>query len=350
VKENPETSKPYIDYVVEVVKGNSHRWKITRKYKEFCELHQDLVTSHPGFKFPKSTGQILGFNVDYTSLLQSRKPTVIEDRRRDLQQYVRDLLKMPKIYNSPLIRTFLKIDEHYDEYGIKINKFRNSNQTDGAESVGDAPRQEKRPSRSKKPEPNYQQRYQNMVDQSPDYFNSNFVPNTPQNWDRKGQPYRRHTEDQERERDSLTPNNHKDPAESFNSQSSYGNYSKNNCGDLNKSVERSYQNINGSQSNKNFLNEADPQSNERGHQSNERGHQSNERGHQNNERGNQNNERGHHTNQDRRNKENLFSSPLVSEKFQRNHGGNNNKDNSHGPKDSDRGSGGGNGNGTFSNY
>jgi hypothetical protein len=330
VKENPETSKPYIDYVVEVVKGSSHRWKITRKYKEFCELHQDLVTSHPGFKFPKSTGQILGFNVDYTSLLQSRKPTVIEDRRRDLQQYVRDLLKMPKIYNSPLIRTFLKIDEHYDEYGIKINKYRNSNQTDGAESVGDAPRQEKRPSRSKKPEPNYQQQYQNMVDQSPDYFNSNLVANTPQNWDPKGQPQRRHTEDQERdrERDSLTPNNHKDPAESFNSQSSYGNYSKNNCGDMNKSVERSYQNIHGSQSNKNFLNGAEPQNNERGHQNNERGHQ---------------------TNQDRRNKENLFNSPLVSEKFQRNHGGNNNKDNSHGRKDSDRGSGG-NGNGTFSNY
>jgi hypothetical protein len=330
VKENPETSKPYIDYVVEVVKGSSHRWKITRKYKEFCELHQDLVTSHPGFKFPKSTGQILGFNVDYTSLLQSRKPTVIEDRRRDLQQYVRDLLKMPKIYNSPLIRTFLKIDEHYDEYGIKINKYRNSNQTDGAESVGDAPRQEKRPSRSKKPEPNYQQQYQNMVEQSPDYFNSNLVANTPQNWDPKGQPQRRHTEDQERERerDSLTPNNHKDPAESFNSQSSYGNYSKNNCGDMNKSVERSYQNIHGSQSNKNFLNGAEPQNNERGYQ---------------------NNERGHHTNQDRRNKENLFNSPLVSEKFQRNHGGNNNKDNSHGRKDSDRGSGG-NVNGTFSNY
>lgn len=332
MKENPETSKPYIDYVVEVVKGNSHRWKITRKYKEFCELHQDLVTSHPGFKFPKSTGQILGFNVDYTSLLQSRKPTVIEDRRRDLQQYVRDLLKMPKIYNSPLIRTFLKIDEHYDEYGIKINKYRNSNQTDGAESIGDAPRQEKRPSRSKKPEPNYQQQYQNMVDQSPDYFNSNLVSNTPNNYNpnRKGQPQPRHSEDQnqerererERERDSLTPNNHKDPAESFNSQSSYGNYSKTNCGDVNKSIERSYQNVHGSQSNKNFLNGAEPQ---------------------------QNNERGHHTNQDRRNKENQFSSPLVSEKFQRNHGGNKN-DNSHGRKDSERGSGGGNGNGTFSNY
>ena len=219
VKENPENNKPYIDYVIEVIKGSNFRWKLTRKYKEFCELHHDLVSAYSGVMFPESAGRILGFNVDFTSLLRSRRPTVIEDRRRDLQQYIRDLQKMPQINNSPLIKKFLKIEEHFDDYGIKKTGFINTNDDMSQNNMVTATKnanyfinQETEPE-----EPSNFQKNLPPPSNNKNFYQGNILNNqqVPKIIDLDSN-------------EGVNSNNHKDQAESFHSQSSYSNYSKNN--------------------------------------------------------------------------------------------------------------------------
>ena len=48
-------------------------------------------------------------------MLSTRKPTImIDDRRKNLQNYLKDLLKVDVLRNAPLVRNFLDINKYYD--------------------------------------------------------------------------------------------------------------------------------------------------------------------------------------------------------------------------------------------
>jgi hypothetical protein len=108
VKENSD-SKPYTEYLIQI-SYNGIKWSVSRKYKMFCELHQSLNTHFPSLKFPESAFTILGAfnNINYMS--NSKRPTVIEERRKALQQYLRDLSKIDIVRNSSPFKKFLELD------------------------------------------------------------------------------------------------------------------------------------------------------------------------------------------------------------------------------------------------
>jgi PX domain. len=122
VKENSD-SKPYTEYLIQV-SYNGIKWSVSRKYKMFCELHQNLNTHFPSLKFPESAFTILGAfnNINYMS--NSKRPTVIEERRKALQQYLRDLAKIDIVRNSSPFKKFLELDRVLEGEGSaeKINK------------------------------------------------------------------------------------------------------------------------------------------------------------------------------------------------------------------------------------
>lgn len=82
VRESPD-NKPYTEYLIEV-NYCSNKWTIARKYKNFCELHSNLMTLFPGMKFPDSSLAIINSTTDINSVFQTKRPTVIEDRRKGL--------------------------------------------------------------------------------------------------------------------------------------------------------------------------------------------------------------------------------------------------------------------------
>lgn len=107
VKESAD-SRPYTEYLIQVThKGK--RWSVSRKYKEFCELHQRLNAEYPSTKFPDSSYIVLG---GIGNLSSSKRPTVIEDRRKALQQYLKDLSMMEKIANSTYFLQFLELSKN----------------------------------------------------------------------------------------------------------------------------------------------------------------------------------------------------------------------------------------------
>ena len=116
IKECPDTGKAFTEYLMQV-KYARGLWKITRTYREFCELNQQLVHTFPSIKLPASSNQILGFAGNVSSYVSSKKKTVLEDRRAALQEYINDLFKIPQISASSILKEFLKIDVYVDESG-----------------------------------------------------------------------------------------------------------------------------------------------------------------------------------------------------------------------------------------
>lgn len=108
VKESSD-SKPYTEYLIQIT-HNSQKWSVSRKYKMFCELHQTLTSSFPSLKFPESnfTGMSAFTNIGHPTT--SKRPTVIEERRKALQQYLRDMAKIDIIRNSQPFRKFMELD------------------------------------------------------------------------------------------------------------------------------------------------------------------------------------------------------------------------------------------------
>jgi hypothetical protein len=109
VKEDPETSKVYSEYVIEMRKDEA-KWALTRKYKEFVELHQNLIHQFPNIEFPSSTSQILGFTPNISAWISSKRRTVIEDRRKALEMYLNELLGMPELAGCELLVAFLDLE------------------------------------------------------------------------------------------------------------------------------------------------------------------------------------------------------------------------------------------------
>ena len=118
IKECPETGKAFTEYLLQIKYARGF-WKISRTYREFCELNQQLIQTFPGVKMPASANQILGFGVNVSSLVSTKKRTLLEDRRVALEEYINDLLRIPQVAASGLLREFLKIDVYVDEGGVK---------------------------------------------------------------------------------------------------------------------------------------------------------------------------------------------------------------------------------------
>lgn len=111
IKEDPSTGKPYTEYLIDI-KLNNSKWRISRKYKAFCTLHHQLTSRYPNLAFPSSASSILGFNSNVATLISSKRRTVIEDRRRALQDYLTDLIQLINIQTCPILGEFLGAKEN----------------------------------------------------------------------------------------------------------------------------------------------------------------------------------------------------------------------------------------------
>lgn len=92
-------SKPYTEYLLEVRK-NGKAWNVSRKYKEFCSLHSQLKTLLPGINLS-----------DYSYIVSpqegSRKCLPVEERRKILEKYMKDLCENPHIAQETVWKDFI---------------------------------------------------------------------------------------------------------------------------------------------------------------------------------------------------------------------------------------------------
>lgn len=107
-------NKPFTEYVIEL-SYQEMKWSVSRKYKNFCELHTSLTQACPNIKFPESSKAIINSSTDINNIVNSKRPTVIDERRKALQQYIRDLARIDLVRNSKPFKNFLEIDLHLDQ-------------------------------------------------------------------------------------------------------------------------------------------------------------------------------------------------------------------------------------------
>ena len=101
--------KPFIEYLIYCKKGQQ-KWLVSRKYKNFCELHQILIGMFPGFQFPNSSKALINSFNDFNSLQDLRKPRIIDERKMMLESYLQDITKSSEILNCLPFKQFVGIE------------------------------------------------------------------------------------------------------------------------------------------------------------------------------------------------------------------------------------------------
>jgi len=93
------------------VSYNTTKWTIAKQYKHFCELHHSLSTQFPNLKLPESALAILGTFSNANYAPNTKRPDIIEERRKSLEQYLKELIKIDTVRNSSTLQKFLVIDQ-----------------------------------------------------------------------------------------------------------------------------------------------------------------------------------------------------------------------------------------------
>jgi hypothetical protein len=72
-----------------------------------------LIKKYPSIRYPPSCN----FLVDINNLVASKQKNMMsEERRKSLQQYLRDLVKIEDIKTSDILRKFLELPEGLSEF------------------------------------------------------------------------------------------------------------------------------------------------------------------------------------------------------------------------------------------
>lgn len=106
IKEDENLRKPFTIYVIEV-KLDGDTWIVQRKYKEFCNLHEELTKYFPNITFPTSASQFE--NKTLGDIMKKKKTAAVEDRRKVLQKYLNGLAQIPIIRDSQFFTDFIDI-------------------------------------------------------------------------------------------------------------------------------------------------------------------------------------------------------------------------------------------------
>lgn len=120
---DPADQKPFTEYVISVTyKGMT--WTVTKRYKALCNLHSSLQKDFPDIQLPNTENLFLS-NASSSSLFSTKRPVVLDERRRACQQYLMDLAAIPAIKNSSIFKDFLSGTQNFgDESPVKTpNKY-----------------------------------------------------------------------------------------------------------------------------------------------------------------------------------------------------------------------------------
>lgn len=104
IREDENIKKPFTMYVIESNLGED-TWTVQRKYKEFWILNEKLVRHFPNVELPSSAGQF--FNKSLEDFYKKRKTVMIEQRSKNLQNYLNDISKIQDLAESQYFTEFI---------------------------------------------------------------------------------------------------------------------------------------------------------------------------------------------------------------------------------------------------
>lgn len=104
-QKNESSRSFYTEYIINV-KNDSKNWYVSRQFKEFCFLIQDIRQEFPLLSLPPSCQELESFVQEVWSLIGGRTFT-IEGRRKILQKILLELVTIEDVRKSVCFRQFL---------------------------------------------------------------------------------------------------------------------------------------------------------------------------------------------------------------------------------------------------
>jgi hypothetical protein len=93
-----ETSQGHTLYVIQVSSGIK-QWEVARRYRDFCYLDKQLRKNFPKLKVPTLPPK--------QYLFSSTSAAVVEERRNQLESYLKSLIYMPSVWSKNDLALFL---------------------------------------------------------------------------------------------------------------------------------------------------------------------------------------------------------------------------------------------------
>lgn len=93
-----EKDKPYVTYLISVSAGVGHSWRVSRRYRQFRQLHEDLKSAFKKLQLPE---------LPKKSLQRSFKQAYIEKKQDELEEYLQGLLRITEVTGSEIFCSFL---------------------------------------------------------------------------------------------------------------------------------------------------------------------------------------------------------------------------------------------------
>lgn len=124
--------KPFIVYLVEVNREGKY-WTVKKRYMEFCNLYNDVLSELPGVVVPKSSSVVQTL---YNNISSGQRKPMVEDRKQMLEKFINDLVMNSSIRYSSTLREFLQLDEPMPEGHVK-DKYGNDSEDNDVERIID---------------------------------------------------------------------------------------------------------------------------------------------------------------------------------------------------------------------
>ena len=106
---NEKNGKPYLEYILDINYSNTHHWRLGKKFSDFIKLYNTINSLYKEYiKIP-----ISNIFIDLNN--SSTVGTFHENKIRQLELFINDIIDMEMINISKPFTKFIEFDKYYDE-------------------------------------------------------------------------------------------------------------------------------------------------------------------------------------------------------------------------------------------
>ena len=106
---NEKKGRPYLEYILDINYSNTHHWRLGKKFSDFTKLYNTINSMYKEF----ITIPISNIFIDLNN--SSSVGSFHENKIRQLEQFINDIIDMEMINVSKPFIDFIEFDKHYDE-------------------------------------------------------------------------------------------------------------------------------------------------------------------------------------------------------------------------------------------
>lgn len=108
--QNGEDNKPFTEYTI-FCNWKKVKWRITKKYINFCQLYQELRLLFPNLSLQNANYIVSNMSSSISNVLDLKKPLLLEEKRKGLENYLREIADNEVLKNSQPFKKFLMFEE-----------------------------------------------------------------------------------------------------------------------------------------------------------------------------------------------------------------------------------------------